>query len=322
MRAWRERLAVLVGVAAAAACGAGQRPWPEPARLQSTLDEPAAVDACSLAFSPDGKRLAVAGRLYKPKAPGAKTNGPGVGTLKPFDPATGKPTAKLKADAKSVEGVAFSPDGKLLATGGTDMTVRLWDVATRKPHATLTGHRGFVTAVAFSPDGKVLASGGGSGGGEVRLWDVAGRKQTAVLTSPHPVHGVAFSPDGKWLAAGDDGPSVRLWEVASGKETDRFSLPPVGLRGEVYSVVFSRDGQTLAVGAHSALPLAFWDLATEKLHTSVAHYDSLRFDPRHEGMVRCVAYSPDGSVVATAHKDLPGKSVRLWHAPAPWKDEE
>ena len=107
-----------------------------------------------------------------------------------------------------VKAVAFSPDGRLLASGGNDKTVRLWDPATGEHRRTLTGHTGSVSAVAFSPDGRLLASGGGDR--TVRLWDPATGEHRRTLTghSGRPCVGVAFSPDGRLLASGG-GPTRR-----------------------------------------------------------------------------------------------------------------
>jgi WD40 repeat protein len=100
-----------------------------------------------------------------------------------------------------VTAVAFSPDGRLLASGSEDNTVRLWDPATGAPVQTLRGHSRVVTAVAFSPDGRLLAS--GSGGSMVRLWDLAtGGPMQTLEGHLDWVTAVAFSPDGQLLASG------------------------------------------------------------------------------------------------------------------------
>ena len=168
----------------------------------------------AVAFSPDGKTLASASRTV-PMVP----NQAGQGEVKLWNVATGKETASLSGLSDEVWCVAFSPDGKLLATGGKDRTIRLWDVATVKEVASLNGHSGTVVSLAFSPDGKTLASAGGDPSshpapGEVRLWDVARRAEVASLKG-HEVTAVsvAFSPDGKRLAAGGMDGVVTVWEM-------------------------------------------------------------------------------------------------------------
>jgi serine/threonine protein kinase len=153
-------------------------------------------------------------------------------------------TATLTGYTKAVNSVAFSPDGKTLATGSSDSTARLWDVATGRTTATLTGNiNSGVSSVAFSPDGKTLAT--GSDDSTVLLWDVATGRTTTTLTHTHWVTSVAFSPDGKTLATGSYDKTARLWDVAAGRTTATLT----GHTGSVFSVAFSPDGKTLATGS-------------------------------------------------------------------------
>src|SRR5262249_18834135 len=145
--------------------------------------------------------------------------------------------------ALGVKSVAFSPDGKHLAAGGHDKTVRIWDAETGKETLTLQGHTDTVFCVAYSHDGKRLAS--ATKNQTVKVWELA-TGHAAITLRPRvavydDVLGVAFSPDGKHLAATNSS-NVRIWDVTTGNEV---RLLKAGA-GRVTSVAFSRDGKRLA----------------------------------------------------------------------------
>jgi WD40 repeat protein len=152
----------------------------------------------SLAYSPDGERLASAGL---------------GGAVRIWDVATGREAAVLRGHQGTVNAVAYSADGRHLGSGGEDGTARLWDLETGRDLAVLRGHQGGVQSVALSPDGSRLASAGDDG--TVRLWDLVTGRELALLRGHEGgVLSVAFAPDGRLLAsAGRDGP-IRLWDAA------------------------------------------------------------------------------------------------------------
>ncbi|MEH1989677.1 WD40 repeat domain-containing protein, partial [Nostoc sp.] len=153
----------------------------------------------------------------------------------------------------------FSPDGKTLASGSSDNTIKLWDVSTGKAIKTLIGHSSSVWGVGFSPDGKTLAS--GSSDNTIKLWDVSTGKAIKTLTGhSSSVYSVGFSPDGKTLASGSFDKTIKLWDVNTGKAIKTLT----GHSSSVYSVGFSRDGKTLVSGSRDKTVI-LWDLDFDNL---------------------------------------------------------
>jgi WD40 repeat protein/serine/threonine protein kinase len=194
------------------------------------------------AFSADTRYLAT--------ADGSRS---GAVAVVPLD--SGETPILFEGHTAVVQGLAFSPDGRRLATGGDDQSARVWDLVRRQEIAALEGHTDSVMGVAFSPDGRRVAT--ASQDRTVRVWDAnTGRVQRTLKGHTDGVQSVTFSPDGQRVASGGKDRTVKVWDLESGQES-------LTLRGHTYpvrSVAFSPDGQRIASGSED-WTVRVWDLS-------------------------------------------------------------
>jgi WD40 repeat protein len=216
------------------------------------------------------------------------------------------------------EGLAFSPDGQVLAVAGR--TLRLWDVATGAERLPFPAHRDVVESIGYSADGSLLAS--GSRDGAIRLWDAkSGSHLRLFQQMPCGICSIAFHPNGRTLGATCDDNSIRLWDVATAREFPRFEIPddkehdswmtpdgsvrsePApglattkwrGFKDRLSAITFSPDGLTLLSGGQNGT-IRLWESATarQRLLLRSAEY------PNAES---CGAFAPDGATFAMIDK--------------------
>jgi len=250
----------------------------------------------ALAFSPDGRTLAVA--LGVPGRAGAVA-------LVDFE--TGAATT-LQETKDEMLAVAISPDGKFLAAGGTDTVVRVWSLPDKQPVATLKEHTDWISGLSFSPDSKLLAT--GSADKTVRLWDTAAWKQTLQLPGPggtpltEAVTGVAFSPEGDMLAYTVNGPeerAIRLWRPGNAnapaltRPFDMGTCLPLGVTFEPQP-------------SHSRMVVACTDKTVRVVGPGGNVLNTLS---GHSDWVYAVAASSDGQRFASGSGD---GTVKVWAA--------
>jgi WD40 repeat protein/serine/threonine protein kinase len=207
-----------------------------------------------LAFSPDGQSLVSACASGLP--PSLEGEDPEVGEVLLWDLTTGRSRPALRGFTGYVDSIAFSPDGKTLATSGRDWRMGLWDFPRGTEQATFQIHG--LRKVRFSPDGKMVAYGYGLG--RIQILDANTRRPQVVLAHPgSPATQMAFAPQGKGVATGHDDGAVRLWDPVTGQE--RAVLR--GHAGGVTSVIFSPDGEVLASAGYDGT-VRLWDVATSR----------------------------------------------------------
>jgi WD40 repeat protein len=183
--------------------------------------------------------------------------------------------------------VAFSADGTCLATGGNEGSVALWETTgTGEVKELADNCRRTVACLAFSPDGMTLAV--SYLDFTIGIWDVATRKRRyTISTQSDQVHSLAFSPDGKTLASGGEERTIRLWKVATGRmRASRF-----GHCGSVGAIRFHPNARILASGCSRGL-VKLWEISDDTIRERVG-------ERLHVGPVLCVAFSPDGSSLAS-----------------------
>jgi WD40 repeat protein len=242
----------------------------------------------SVVFSPDGRRIAL--REYS-------------GTCRIWDAATGDLMMVFhgpKPYVKPTGGMAFSPDGRLMAfSGGVDKTVKVWDVIKGEEVATLKGHSSLVCSVAFSPDGRFVVAGGSDP--NIKVWEWAARCEPMTLRGHDKgiIGCVAFSPDGKRIvSSGQEDQMVKVWDATTGTE-----LMTLKHADSAISAVFSPDGRRIISGSHDRT-VRVWDAETgAELLTLRAGFSVLD-----------VSFSPDGKTIAGSLFD---HTITLWESVPP-----
>lgn len=242
----------------------------------------------ALAYSPDGKILAVGGGVRH--------------LVKLFDPTTGREIATLTGHRTWIESLAFTADGRTLIVAGAhghdSHRIYFWDVEQRRVLSWVDGHPAGVWSATVSPDGQLLATAGRDG--TIKLWNVETRQlQRNIPAHNDEVNALAFSPDGQTLLSGSKDRTAKLWNVATGQALQTLVGHAYNIRG----VAFAPDGKTVATGSLDR-SVRLWDVADG--------HELANFQERGGGGVYAVAFSPDGTSLISSGWV---KDVKLWRVP-------
>jgi eukaryotic-like serine/threonine-protein kinase len=213
-----------------------------------------------------------------------------------WDTATGKLTGALLGHAGPVRVLAYSPDGKRLASGSADRTLRLWDPATLKEVAVLSGHEKPVDWLYYSPDGLWICS---VGDGSARLWDATTGRSVAVLGGPVRRFAVIFTPDSRRLVIGLDR-EARVYDAPTGRQITTLGTH----QAQVVHLVVSPDGKRIASSDHHEKEIRLWDGVTGREIAVLCG---------HTACPGVLAFSPDGARLASGGT-YPDVTVRLWES--------
>jgi WD40 repeat protein len=227
---------------------------------------------------------------FHPKEAGVLVSASLDKTARVWNLADGKTTLEIKGHTDIVDTVAYSPDGKAVATAGADKSVRLWNAKDGKELKNLGVHTGSVYSVAFSADGKYLASAGGDAANKehvIKVWDVAAQKELKTLKGhEQPVTSVTFGADSNTLISASMDRTIRIWDVTAGKDTKK--LGPT--TDDPYSVAWDPKNKVIAVCGYSG-----------QVSTWTPTADKPTFSKAIKSPGYCVVFTADGKALISGH---------------------